>query len=49
MGAERGQATVEWTSGMLAVAVVLVALVAIGPRVDGRSFEGFLAHRVVCG
>jgi hypothetical protein len=28
--------------------VVLVALVAIGPRVDGRSFGGFLAHRVVC-
>jgi hypothetical protein len=49
MGAERGQATVEWTAGILAVALVLVALVAIGPRVDGRSFGGFLAHRVVCG
>jgi hypothetical protein len=48
MPSERGQATVEWTALLLLVAVVLGALVAFVPAVDGRSFGSFLAHSVVC-
>ena len=48
MRSEAGQATVEWTSLVLLVALVLGALPAAGPEVDGRSFGGFLAHRLVC-
>jgi hypothetical protein len=48
MPAERGQATVEWTAAVFLVALALVALGAIAPEVDGRSFGGFLAHHVVC-
>jgi len=33
---------------VLLVAVALGALVAVGPRVDGRSFGGFLAHSITC-
>lgn len=47
-GDERGQATVEWIGVVLVVALALGALVTVGPRVDGRSFGGFLAHRIAC-
>jgi hypothetical protein len=33
---------------VLVVALGLGALLTFGPRVDGRSFGGFLAHAVVC-
>ena len=33
---------------MLLVALVLGPLVTVGPRVDGRSFGGFLAHSITC-
>ena len=49
MRSEGGQATIEWIG-----LVLLVAARARGARrcsalhVDGRSFGGFLAHRIVC-
>src|SRR5918995_783808 len=48
MRAQSGQTTVEWTGLVLLVALSLGALLAVGPRVDGRSFGGFLAHSIVC-
>ena len=49
MRSERGQTTVEWTALVLLAAVALGALVQVaGPRVDGRSFGGFLAHSITC-
>jgi hypothetical protein len=48
MGSERGQATVEWTGLVLLVALVLGALVALVPVVDGRSLGSSLAHSIVC-
>jgi hypothetical protein len=48
MRLERGQATVEWVGLLLLVAASLGALPALGPEVDGRSFGGFLAHRILC-
>ncbi len=45
---ELGQATVEWVALVLACALALGALIALGPSVDGRSFGGLLAHRLVC-
>ena len=48
MRCQRGQATVEWVAVVLVVAVALAALVAVGPRIDGRSFGGFLAHAFMC-
>jgi hypothetical protein len=45
---EGGQATVEWTAVLLLVALALGALAAGASLVDGRSFGGFLAHRLVC-
>ena len=45
---ECGQATVEWTGVLLVVTLVLGAAVAAAPTVDGRSFAGFLAHRIAC-
>jgi hypothetical protein len=49
MRGEHGQAAIEWTALLLVVSVVLVGALAAGvPRVDGRSFGGFLAHRLVC-
>ena len=45
---EEGQATVEWVGLVLFAALTLGALVAAGPRIDGRSFGGFLAHHIVC-
>ena len=48
MRAQSGQTTVEWTGLVLLVALALGALLAAGPRVDGRSFGGFLAHSITC-
>src|SRR5438128_5966864 len=48
MPSERGQATVEWTAVVLVVCLALAGLLAVGPRVDGRSLGGLLAHSVVC-
>ena len=48
MWCERGQATIEWTAVVLLVSVAFGALVAVGPRVDGRSFGAFLAHSIAC-
>jgi hypothetical protein len=48
MRCERGQATIEWTAAVLMVSVALGGMTAFGPRVDGRSFGGFLAHSIVC-
>ena len=48
VASERGAATVEWTALTLVVALALGALVAAGPRIDGRAFGGFLAHRILC-
>src|SRR6266536_3194633 len=48
MVGERGQATVEWVALVLLVALALGALVAFGPHVDGRSYGGFLARKVLC-
>jgi hypothetical protein len=45
---EGGQATVEWTGLVLLASLALGALATFGPHVDGRSFGGFLTHRIVC-
>jgi hypothetical protein len=45
---ERGQTTIEWTGLVLFLALALGALAALVPAVDGRSFGGFLAHRIAC-
>jgi hypothetical protein len=45
---ERGVATVEWTALVLCVALALGAALALGPKVDGRSFGGLLAHAITC-
>src|SRR3954454_12771268 len=48
MGSEKGQATIEWAGLVLLVAVVLGALVAVVPVVDGRSLGSSLAHSIMC-
>jgi hypothetical protein len=48
MAGERGQATIEWAGLILLVAMSLAALVAFGPRADGRSLGGSIAHALVC-
>jgi len=48
VGSERGQAGIEWVGLVLLVSLALGAGVAAGPRGDGRSFGGFMAHRLVC-
>jgi hypothetical protein len=48
MAGERGQATIEWTALVLLVALALGALVAFGSHVDGRSYGGFLARKILC-
>lgn len=48
MFSERGQATIEWVGLVLLIALGLTAIVAAIPIVDGRSFGGFLSHRLVC-
>jgi hypothetical protein len=46
---EHGQATIEWVGLVLLASVLLAGAAAVaGPQVDGRSFGGFLAHRLVC-
>jgi hypothetical protein len=45
---ERGQATVEWAGLVLFASLALGALLRFGPSLDGRSFGGFLAHRISC-
>jgi hypothetical protein len=49
MASEHGQATIEWTGLVLLVALVLGAVVAVVPVVDGRSLGSALAHSIVCG
>ena len=48
MLSERGQASVEWTSLLLLVALALGAVVALAPRVEGRSLGAAVAHRIAC-
>lgn len=48
MRRERGQATIEWVGLLLLVSLGLGGAVASGSPVDGRSFGGFLARRIVC-
>jgi hypothetical protein len=48
MQGEGGQATVEWAGILLILSLALGGLAAIAPPVDGRSYGGFLAHRVFC-
>jgi hypothetical protein len=45
---EQGQAAVEWVGLVLVAAVALAGLGALSGGVDGRSYGGFLAHRIVC-
>jgi len=46
---ERGQATIEWVGLVLLAALALGAAAGTaGASVDGRSFGGFLTHRIVC-
>ena len=44
----RGQASVEWIGLVLLAVLAFGALAGLGPSVDGRSFGGFLSHRLVC-
>ncbi|MGI8945232.1 MAG: hypothetical protein ACR2GL_03215 [Thermoleophilaceae bacterium] len=49
MRSEAGQATVEWVGLVLLAALLLGGVAAVaGARVDGRSFGGFLTHRIFC-
>ena len=48
MSRDRGQASVEWVALVLIVALVLGAVVAFVPVVDGRSLGSSLAHAIVC-
>ena len=45
---ERGQASVEWTGLLLLVALALGAVVALAPRVEGRSLGAAVARRIAC-
>jgi hypothetical protein len=47
-GRELGQASVEWVALAFACALAFGALMALAPSVDGRSFGGFLTHRLMC-
>lgn len=48
MREEHGQASVEWAGILLLVSLALGALAVAAPRVDGRSYGGFVAHRFAC-
>jgi hypothetical protein len=48
VGNERGQASVDWAGVLLIVALALGALAVVTPPVDGRSYGGFLTHRLFC-
>jgi hypothetical protein len=45
---QSGQASVEWVGVVLLIALAVGALVATAPALDGRTYGGFLAHRIVC-
>jgi hypothetical protein len=45
---EHGQGTVEWVGLVALVALLLVALVAVGARVPGTALAGALASRMLC-
>jgi hypothetical protein len=48
MRSESGQATVEWVALVLLLALALGALLALAPRVDGRSLGTVVAQRLTC-
>jgi hypothetical protein len=48
VNAERGQAVIEWIGLIFLAALLLLAVGASVTMVDGRSFGGFLSHRLVC-
>ncbi|MBA3299052.1 MAG: hypothetical protein H0U24_03120 [Thermoleophilaceae bacterium] len=49
MRSEQGQAAIEWIGLVLLAALALGAAAGVaGASVDGRSFGGFLTHRIVC-
>lgn len=48
MSSQRGQATIEWIGVVLIACSVLAGLSQAAGSVDGRSFGGFLAHRLIC-
>jgi hypothetical protein len=48
MCAERGQGTVEWVGVLAVVALLLVALVAVGVRVPGAALAQAVASRLLC-
>ncbi|HZI91569.1 MAG TPA: hypothetical protein VFD31_08075 [Thermoleophilaceae bacterium] len=48
MRCERGQATIEWVGLVLLASLALGALATAVPVIDGRSFGGFLSHRILC-
>ena len=49
MRCERGQATIEWVGLLLVASLALGAAAEVAGRsVDGRSFGGFITHRIVC-
>jgi hypothetical protein len=45
---EHGQATIEWTGLVLLATLVMAALAALVPRVDGRGLGEAVAHAVTC-
>jgi hypothetical protein len=45
---QSGQASVEWLGLVLLASLAFGGLDVAAPRLDGRSFGGFLAHRIVC-
>src|SRR5829696_6413940 len=48
VGAQRGQAAVEFVALVLVACVVLGGLVALTPNADGRVTGGFLVHHIAC-
>jgi hypothetical protein len=48
MGSQTGQASAEWMAAVLVVMAVFSFGLSRTPGPDGRSFGGFLAHRLVC-
>jgi hypothetical protein len=45
---QHGQAAVEWVGLLLAVTLVLGALLALAPNVEGRSLGAAIAHAITC-
>ena len=43
-----GQAAVEWVGSLLLAVLVLGALLAVAPKVEGRSLGGALARAITC-